>query len=213
MARAKLLELLDGKWEDGTRPKDLFASFVAQDPPGYVAAIIAGLEGDKPKVRNGCAELASLLSEARPELLLAELALFQANLGVKEPVLRWEAVCTIGNLVAADREGATRACLGAIARFLEDKSIVLQGHAVRALAKMARAFPDLAPGIQQSLLASADRFPGSRVGYLVEAMAAFATDDKLRRAAERFVAPYADSDMKPVVTKARKALKALRRVK
>jgi hypothetical protein len=210
MARAKLLEVLDGKWEDGTRPKDLFEAFVAKDPAGYVGDIVAGLQGDKAKVRNGCAELASLLSEHEPKLLYPKLALFAANLGAKEPVLRWEAVCTIGNLVAADAKGATRASLEPIARFLHDKSIVLQGHAVRALAKMARAFPELAPGILKSLVAAADRFPGTRVGYVVEAMAAFAANDELRQAAERFVTPYAASELKPVATKARKALKALR---
>jgi hypothetical protein len=210
MARAKLRELLDGKWEDGTRPKDLFAAFVAKDPAVYAADLIAGLEGDKAKVRNGCAELASLLSETHPELLFPKLALFQSNLGAQEPVLRWEAVCTIGNLVAADAKGATRASLEPITRFLQDKSIVLQGHAVRALAKMARAFPELAPGILKSLVSAADRFPGTRVGFVVEAMAAFTADDRLRKAAERFAAPYADSELKPVATKARKALKALR---
>ena len=119
-------------------------------------------------------------------------------------------MCTIGNLVVADTKGATRASLEPITRHLHDKSIVLQGHAVRALTKMARVFPELAPGIFKSLVAAADRFSGTRVGYVVEAMAAFTSEDKLRKAAERFVAPYADSELKPVATKARKALKALR---
>ena len=210
MARAKLLELLDGKWEDGTRPKDLFVSSVCKDPAGYVPDIVQGLQSPTARVRNGCAELASLLSELHPDLLLPHLALFHAHLGAKEPVLRWEAACTIGNLVTADRKGVTRASLEPITRFLHDKSIVLQGHAVRALAKMARAFPDLAPRIQQSLVSSADRFPGSRVGFLVEAMAAFASDRKLRKIAERFVAPHVDSEIKAVASKARKTLKALR---
>ncbi|HEY3355033.1 MAG TPA: hypothetical protein VGQ83_17400 [Polyangia bacterium] len=207
-ARVDVLQLLDGTWGDGTRPRDLFRGPLQEDPAGYARDIVAGLTGGSRKVQNGCAELASLLSEQRPELLYPHLALFVANLTAKEPVLRWEAVCTIGNLVATDGPGATRASLDTVARHLDDPSIVLQGHAARALAKMARAFPDLAPAILRRLIAAAENFPGSRVGYVVEAMEAFA-GGALARQAAAFVAPYAASAINPVATKARRALKRL----
>jgi hypothetical protein len=170
MAKAKILELLDGKWVDGTRPKDLFAAHVSRSPAAYVADIVAGLSGDDRKVQGGCAELASLLSEAHPELLYPHVDLFARNLGAKEPVLRWEAACTLGNLARVDARGVMRDATSVLVRLLRDKGIVLRGHAVRALAKIALAFPEEAARIQAALIEASGEFPGSRVGYVVEAM-------------------------------------------
>jgi len=64
-----ILELLDGKWTDGTRPKDLYNIYVSKNPLDYIEKIIAGLTSEKRKVQSGCSELASLLSEHKPELV------------------------------------------------------------------------------------------------------------------------------------------------
>lgn len=118
-------------------------------------------------------------------------------------------MCTLGNLAVVDEEQAIRPRVPAILGHLEDASIVLQGHAVRALTKIARAMPDLAPRVLDALVGAADRFPGSRVGYVVEAMGSFGGDAKLAAKARRFAEPYAKSDLEAVATKARKALKSL----
>ncbi len=209
MVAADILDLLKDRWTSETRPKGLFNRYVSREPDRYVPDLIRGLRCGERRVENGCAELASLLSEVRPELLYPHLALFQANLTAKEPVLRWEAVCTIGNLAAVDDEGRVRSSVASIGRFLSDKSIVLQGHAVRALAKVARAHTDLAPSILDSLLSAVAGFPGNRVGYLVEAMETFTCPERLRLKATAFAEPLARSDIKSVATKARKALKRL----
>jgi|WetSurMetagenome_2_1015567.scaffolds.fasta_scaffold581584_1 hypothetical protein len=209
MARIDILAVLDQKWEDGTRPRDLFAAHVAPDPAAYVTDLVAGLDAKSARVRNGCAELCSLLAATRPELLYPHLAKFQARLDSRDKAVRWEAVCTTGSLAAVDRAGLTRASVAPIGRHLADESIVLQGHAVRALAKLARSFPDLAPGILRQLVAAAPRFPGTRVGFLVEAMAAFAGDAALAARAAKFLERHVESDLGPVRTKARRAWKAL----
>ena len=208
-----LHQILDGKWADGSRPKDLFAAHVGPAPKAYLGAIVAGLGSDKARVRNGCAELASLLSAAEPALLLPHVARFAANLAAKEPVLRWEAACTLGNLAAVDRAGTTRGSVDGLADCLAHESVVLGGHAARALAKMALAFPDLAPRILARLVASEPHFAGSRVGYLIEAMSAFAGDPRLAAKARAFVEPFAVSPINPVASKAKKTLRALARGK
>lgn len=204
-----LLEVLDSKWDDGSRPKDLFDRHIAKSPTPYASDIIAGLTSKARKVQNGCAELASLLSEKHPELLYDHFDLFEANLGSKAKVLRWEAVCTIGNLARIDREGRCRKVMPAIAPLLQNESIVLQGHAVRALTKVAVAFPDVAPSILDKLIAAGPSFPGNRVGYLVEAMGAFGNEPALAKKARKFAGEHAESEIRSVATKARKALKAL----
>ena len=100
-----LHEILLGKWEDGTRPKDLYANHISKEPSKYLDSIIKGLTSDQKRIQSGCAELASLLSEEKPELLYPHIEMFVSNLDAKEPVLRWEAVCTIGNLVQIDDSG------------------------------------------------------------------------------------------------------------
>ena len=152
MVKVNIFKILDGKWEDGTRPKDLYNLYISKEPMQYIGFILAGLEGDKRKVQSGCAELASLLSEDKPELLYPHIDFFIQNLTSKAPVLRWEAVCTLGNLAKVDENEKIRTSVDTVIGFLNDKSIVLQGHSVRALVKIVSKFPDLAPKILENLL-------------------------------------------------------------
>ena len=200
---------MDGKWEDGTRPKDIFSEYVSRNPSAYVNAIISGLGSTSRRVQSGCAEIASLLSETHPDLLYDNIDLFLSNLGAREPVLRWEAVCTLGNLARADRMGKVRDTIEPIAAFLADKSIVLQNHAVKALSKIAHRFPDSAPTILDRLLASKDWFPGNRIGFVIEVMSVFKGDEKLAVRAKDFVQSCVNSDIHAVSSKARKVLREL----
>ena len=142
-----LHEQLAGKWDNHNSPKEPFSDRVVRDPKAYVGQIIAGLTHAERRVQNGCAELASLLSEPHPKLLYKHLDTFVNKLDAPEAVLRWEAVCTLGNLAQADDNATLLRHVPAIARHLNDKSIVLQGHAARALAKVAQRFPEQSDGI------------------------------------------------------------------
>ena len=204
-----ILSTLDGKWEDGSRPADLYAAHIAKKPRDYVETIIKGLGSKKKRVQGGCAELASLLSADAPGLLYPHLELFAANLHAKQPILRWEAVCTLGNFAPVDKQKRLPRLVPAMAELLGHESIVLQGHAVRALAKVARAYPGEAKRIFEALRGSTQFFAGSRVGYVVEAMEAFAGDAALASKVREFLTPYATSEHAPVARKAKKALRLL----
>ena len=201
-----LHDLLAGKWEDGTRRADLFASRVSREPERYLPELLAGLASRERRVQGVSAELCSPLSAASPQHLAPHAALFLANLEAKAPILRWEAACTVGNLAAV---ADVRAALEPLASNLDDKSIVLQGHSVRALAKLARAHPPFAARILDALLASELRFPGKRVGFLVEAMEAFDTPPALAAQARAFAERHRASTVTSVAQKARRALKKL----
>ncbi len=204
-----LYEILLGKWEDGTRPKDLYLNHVSKDSRKYLDSIINGLDSDQKRVQSGCAELASFLSEDKPELLYPHIEIFVKNLAAKEPVLRWEAVCTIGNLAHVDDTGNVLKQLNIITAFLDDKSIVLQGHAVRALTRIVKKHPRSGKQVLDALVSAREKFPGNRIGFLVEAMDSFALLPKERTRALAFAKEYVDSDIKSVATKARKAVKVL----
>jgi hypothetical protein len=203
----RIHKLLEGKWEDGTRPKDIYSQLVSKKPAIHVEAIISGLTSGNRRIENGCAELASLLSEDSPALLYPYISSFVENLDSKEAVLRWEAVCTLGNLAAIDKNRELPSCLEHLLGFLSDKSIVLQGHTVRALTKIARAYPDEEASIFRAILAAKDMFPGNRVGYLIEAMGSFLGNDGFKRRITQFVSPYAESETKSVASKAKKILR------
>ena len=200
---------LAGPWADGTRPKDLFALHIAADSAAYVPDIVVGIRDGKGKAQAGCAELASLVSEQNAEVLWPHCDLFAGNLSARQPVVRWEAVCVLGNLAALDAGRELVPCIPDIEAQLTHASIVLQGHSVRALGKMARAYPGEAAGILEALTASAAGFPGTRVGYLVEVMGAFADDPVVRPAARAFAEPYVHCGLPSVAAKARKAMRAL----
>lgn len=204
-----LHDILRGKWEDGTRPKDLYAQRIAKHPASHVESIVLGLRAGNRRVENGCAELASLISAQTPELLYPHLARFVDNLASKEAVLRWEAACTIGNLAAVDSEGAIPAQIPSLTRFLSDKSIVLQGHSIRALVKIARVNPKRASAILTAILDAREHFPGNRVGHVIEAMESFAGDSRFARKVREAVAPHVESEIKSVAAKARKVVKKL----
>jgi hypothetical protein len=207
--KTNIHKLLEGKWNDGTRPKDIFGKYVSKKPSSYVEAIVQGLKSKNKRVENGCAELASLLSEVEPELICPYIDLFTANLRAKEPVVRWEAACTIGNLAGNDKRKIIPDHIPELTKLLGEKSIALQGHAVKALAKIAKTYPREAPAILESLLAARTLFPGNRIGYLVEAMESFTNYEKLEKKALSFVSPLTDSEIGSVTKKACRVLKKM----
>jgi hypothetical protein len=129
--------VLEGKWMDGTRPKDLYKIYVSENPNNYVNHLLDGLNSNIGKVYNGCAELLSLLSEDHPEILFPYIGIFINGLCSKSAVVRWESVCTLGNLAYVDSENKTFEILPRLYPFLKEKSIVLQGHTVNAITKIA----------------------------------------------------------------------------
>jgi len=204
-----LHEILDGKWEDGTRPKDLYAEHVSKRPRAYVKQLIAGLDAGNRRIENGCAELTSLLSEDKPELLYPFVDVFVTNLESKEKVIRWEAVCTLGNLASVDEQGVIPKQLPTLIGALTASSIVLQGHAGRALAKVAIAQPQTANRIFEALTGAADSFPGNKIGFVIEAVGELAAINGFENKIRAFVAPYLESDVNVVVKKAGRVLKKL----
>lgn len=209
MNRVDLLALLAGPWGAGTRPKALFALHVSKRPDVFLPDILAGLGSKERRVQGGAAELASLLSEARPDLLYPHVDLFLRNLTANAPILRWEAVCTLGNLASIDVKERIPPRIDSILACLSHESIVLQGHAVRTLGKLTRANPKLGPKVLGALLGAQEYFPGNRIGFVVETMPVFASDPVLREKARKFVEKWTTSEVSVVASKARKAMKAL----
>jgi transcription elongation factor GreA-like protein len=205
----EILEVLKGKWEDGTRPKDLYTEYISKNPETYIEILMQGLDSDEKRVQSGSSELVSLLSEDHPELLIGYVDKFIDNLDAKEPVLRWEAVCTLGNLARLDEKKKIIPVLPRLYPLLQHKSIVLANHTVQALSKIAESNPEKAEEILNELIKNAPLFKKTTVGFIIEAMARFKDYELLVPKVRKFIEPYLDSKMKVVVKKAKKTLKKL----
>ncbi|MBN2529663.1 MAG: hypothetical protein JXR76_24955 [Deltaproteobacteria bacterium] len=208
--KVDIYHLLKGTWDDGTRPKDIFASIVRDHSKAYVSEIIAGISCGESKIENGCAELASLVSEKFPEQVYPHVKVFIDNIDERQKkVLRWEAVCVLGSLARVDKGGIIVPVIPKIKMHLRDKSIVLAGHAVRALSKMAVAYPDHTMDIFNALTTAADAFPGNKIGFVIEAMAPIIELNRINDEIRSFVQPYAQSPVKVVARKTAKVLRML----
>lgn len=204
-----IYETLRGKWEDGTRPKDIYSEYVSVEPEKYLDELLAGLDSTERRVQTGYAELVSLLSEDHPELLAPYIVKFIGNLDAKAPVLKWEAACTLGNLAGVDTEKKIPAILDVMYPFLEHKSIVLANHTVQALSKIAVHNPDRAEEILDKLIEKAPLFKKTTVGFIITALARYKDYEELLPKIKVFVEPYTESEMKVVAKKAKKTLKVL----
>ena len=171
--------------------------------------LIKSLDSDEKRVQSGSAELLALLSENHPELVAPFINKFIGNLDAKEPVLRWEAICTLGNLARVDTEKKTLSVLTTLYPLLEHNSIVLANHTVQALAKIAEHHHEKAEEILSYLVKAAPLFKKTTVGFIVEAVARFRDYDELAPKVKEFVTPYLRSDMKVVAQKAKRTLKQL----
>jgi len=124
-------------------------------------------------------------------------------------VLRWEAVCTLGNLTKIDKDQKAGAAIDLMISYLKDKSIVLQVHSLRALAKIAKSQSDKAALILDAILGATKFFPGNRVGFIIEVMDYFLERKELLPKVKGLIEKYLESEVKVVARKARQIYKRL----
>ena len=200
---------MKGKWGNGTRPKDLYTEYISKNPKAYIETLIQGLDSEERRVQTGSAELVALLSEEHPKLLIEDVDKFINNLNAKQPVLRWEAVCTLGNLARADKKKKILPVLPRLYPLLKHKSIVLANHTVQALSKIGEHNQEKSEEILEELIKNAPIFKKTTVGFIIEAVARFKDYDELVPKVKSFVEPYLYSEMKVVAKKAKRTMKKL----
>jgi hypothetical protein len=174
-----------------------------------VEKLIHALDSEEKRIQSGSAELLALLSEDYPDLVAPFMSKFIENLDAKEPVLRWEAVCTLGNLARVDEEKKILEVLPTMYPLLGHKSIVLANHTVQALSKIAEYHQEKAGEILDQLLNASPCFKKTTVGFIIEALARFKGYDGLLPRVKEFITPYLESEMRVVAQKAKRTLKKL----
>jgi hypothetical protein len=104
--------------------------------------VLRGIEDERPRIRFGCAKSLLLLSEKQPELLCGKVDRIVGLLDTENRILKWNAIAILGNLAAVDREGRIRRLTGKLYGFLSCGELITANHAMMALGKIGRAFPD-----------------------------------------------------------------------
>ncbi|MCY3410686.1 MAG: hypothetical protein INQ03_03515 [Candidatus Heimdallarchaeota archaeon] len=202
-----ILSKLDGKWEVGYKPKDL-AQVVLKDLDYYLPIVLEGIAQDKKKLQSGCSEILSIVSEVKPEVIYPYVDTFIRNLNSERPVLRWEAVCTLGNLISVDNENKIIPHLSKIIENLTSDSIVLKLHSFRAMIKIAIEKKEVRDKIVNVSLDHREYFEGNTVGFLFEEFAKLAHLDGYNRdAVIALLEEYLDSNEKILARKSKKAFK------
>lgn len=202
-----IITILSGKWEDGTRPEDL-AVTVLQDVDMYMPILFEGLNHKKKKVQSGCAVILSTISEVKPNKMIKDIDLFIKNIDAKEPVKKWHAICTLGNIVQEDKEDKIAKNVERIYNHLQNKSVVLRIHCLRALIKIAVYRDDLRSDIVDNILANRTYFVRNEIGFIFEEMAKLAKFDNYNRSnVLDLIKNYENSEVSILSKKAKKSLK------
>ena len=204
-----VIESLREKWVEGNRPEDL-AEKVLENPE-LLDEVINGLSSEEKRIRGGCAEIISLISEKIPERVLPYIDTILEGLDSGSPIRRWEAICTLGNLSQIERSGRISAQISRIAENLSTESVVLRLHTVRALGKIGRNNPSTSKEVFDLLIGSAKYFKEKDVGFVAEALTYLSGYPDLHPAMMEFAQSLLKSKNRTVLSKAKKLITLLDR--
>jgi hypothetical protein len=116
-------------------------------------AVFLGLSSSLPRVKFGCSKLLVLLSEADPEILYDKIDAVIELLKSENQILKWNAISILGNMARIDRDDRIKGLLPYLYKLLSSGELVTTNHAIAALGKIARNFPDKQKTAVSKLLA------------------------------------------------------------
>jgi hypothetical protein len=121
--------------------------------PELLLAVIDALGSISPRIRFAASKLLRLVSERSPEVVYPHFETFMRLLHDKNSILRWNAMLTLGNLAAADRERKLDAILDAYLAPISGRSLIDAANTIRGASAIAHAKPYLADEIARAILA------------------------------------------------------------
>ncbi len=117
-----------------------------------VDSIFDQLSSKNPGLKFGCAKSLLLVSEKSPGLLCPNIARIFELLDSENQILKWNAIAILGNVAAVGLKFQIRSVLPKIYGFLSGGELITANHAIAALGKIARAFPEEQETIASRLL-------------------------------------------------------------
>jgi len=117
-----------------------------------IGLVLSELSNKAPQVRFACSKSLLLLSERCPDLLYPRIDGIFELLESENQIIKWNMIAIVGNLAAVDSRCRIRSVLRKLYGFLSGGELITANHAIRALGKIGRAFPEERARITNRLL-------------------------------------------------------------
>ena len=120
--------------------------------PELLSEVFEGLGSDKARIKYGCVKVLRLISEKKPEILYPRMDFFSDLLDSNNNFLKWGAIHTIANLVAADSERRFEVIFDKYFAPIPGPELIPAGNVIGGAAKIALAKPELSDRIAKEML-------------------------------------------------------------
>lgn len=120
--------------------------------PELLSEVFEGLGSDKARIKYGCVKVLRLISEKKPEILYPRMDFFSDLLDSDNNFLKWGAIHTIANLVAADSERRFEVIFDKYFAPIPGPELIPAGNVIGGAAKIALAKPELSDRIAKEML-------------------------------------------------------------
>ena len=105
-------------------------------------SVLDGISNKLPRVQFGCSKSLLLLSGKNPAALYKKIDRVIELLSNENQILKWNAIAMLGNMAAVDRKCRIEGLLPMFYGFLSSGELIAANHAMDALGKIGRTFPE-----------------------------------------------------------------------
>jgi hypothetical protein len=120
--------------------------------PRWLSGIMEGLEGDKPRVKYGCAKALRLISEDRPDCLYPHFDFFVRLLDHENKILQWDGAFVLSHLAQVDTEDKFAAVFNKYFSPIPGPVMITAANVIQGAGRIAQAKPHLAERIANQVL-------------------------------------------------------------
>jgi hypothetical protein len=110
------------------------------------------LSAKDPKVKYGAAKALLETARTHPADLYPQSGFFEQLMESENNILKWTAIDVVGYLSVVDVESRLAENTGKLASFLREGKMITANHAVAALARFAKSYPEKREAITTALL-------------------------------------------------------------
>lgn len=201
-----ILDRLSSQTGDRTEASNREVAILCLGKPEQLAEIARGLEGQDAALAGDCAEVMTLVAEARPDIVAPYAQALAALIASKNTRVRWEAMHALSLLADLQPRVIGRLLPKLLDIVKNDKSVIVRDHAVDAVGKYAKTGRKAAQAARPILIEALTAWDGKQAGHALGGLANVASTDPASAAEIHEIAARYENHPRGVVRKAAKAL-------
>ncbi|UCD50164.1 MAG: hypothetical protein JSW27_21875 [Phycisphaerales bacterium] len=185
--------------------------------PESIAALVEAIQTEKSTAKYAYEKVLRLVSEREPELIYPWFEVFVTLLDCDNSFLKWGAIMTVANLVAADAENKFELILRKHYAPIKGPVMITAANIIGSSVRITQARPDLTQRIAREILkverakyekhgAVSPECRNVAIGQVIEAFDQFFDGIEDQSTVRKFVKRQLKNTRKPVVRKAEKFL-------